>query len=256
MRNLDALGAALAARPRPVTVFFRDDDAGWANDRLSTLCETMSEAGVALDAAVIPAALDAVTSAHIDRLSRRFASTLNFHQHGYAHSNHQVEGRNCEFGSDRDIEQQRRDISLGQERLRSALGALLDPIFTPPWNRCTEDACRALAEFDFRAISRITGSTNIEHFGLADISVAIDWQKKRRGVPLTGSEFCQYAQHYLLNSDVVGVMLHHEHLDGSDLRRLRRFITCLQDSGNVSFRSMLQIVDSGCLEQRGDRQCA
>jgi len=256
VRNLDALGAALAARTRPLTVFFRDDDAGWGNEQLSTLCGTMSETGVDLDVAVIPAALDSSTAAHIARLSRQYASTLNFHQHGYSHSNHQAEGRNCEFGSGRDLAQQRRDISLGQERLQDALGALLDPIFTPPWNRCTENTCRLLAEFNFRAISRIAGSTNIQHFGLTDISVAIDWQKKRRGVPLTWSEFCQYAQHYLLNSDVVGVMLHHEYLTDSELSRLCRFIACLRGSGKVRFRSMLQIIDSGGLEKMGDRQCA
>jgi len=256
VRNLDALGAAIAARTQPVTVFFRDDDAGWANDQLSILCETMSEVGVDLDVAVIPAALDSSTAANIARLSRQFASILNFHQHGYSHINHQAEGRNCEFGSDRDIEQQRRDIGLGQRRLQDTLGTLIDPVFTPPWNRCTEDTCKVLAELDFRAISRIAGSVRIEHFGLADISVAIDWQKKRRGVPLTWSEFCQYAQHYLLNSDVVGVMLHHEHLTDSELSRLRRFIACLRDSGNVRFRSMLQVVDSGGLEQKGDRKCA
>ena len=256
MRNLDALGAALSARLEPVTVFFRDDDAGWANDQLSILCETMSEAGVDLDVAVIPATLDSSTTTHIARLARQFASILNFHQHGYSHTNHQTEGRNCEFGSDRDIEQQRRDIGLGQAQLQDALGALLDPVFTPPWNRCTSDTCKVLTELDFRAISRIAESARINHYGLADISVAIDWQKKRRGVPLSWSEFCQYAQHYLLSSDVVGVMLHHEHLTGSDLSLLCRFIACLRDSGKVRFRSMLQIVDSDCLGEKGDRQCA
>jgi predicted deacetylase len=256
MHELDALAAALAARSRPVDVFFRDDDAGWGSDQLSTLCETMSEAGVDLDLAVIPAALEGSTAIHITRLARQFASILNFHQHGYAHCNHQAQGRSCEFGSDRNSEQQHRDISLGQERLQDVLGASLDPVFTPPWNRCSEATCKALAELEFRAISRIAGSVDINHFGLADISVAIDWQKKRRGVPLTWSGFCQYAQHHLLNSDVVGVMLHHEHLGGPDLSRLRSFIACLRDSGNVRFRSMLQILDSDCREQRGYQQCA
>ncbi len=251
MCNLDDLAKALEGKSRPVTVFFRDDDAGWANGQLAMLCERMSEVGIDLDLAVIPAALDRTTSAAIIRLSRQFGSTLNFHQHGYAHVNHQQEGRRCEFGDERRLELQRHDIALGRERLHDTLGTLVDPIFTPPWNRCTADTCRALSELDFKALSRIAGSSEIDHFGLADISVSIDWRKKKQNAFLTWTEFCQYAIHHLLNFDVVGVMLHHEHLENDDLHRLHRFIDCLRDSGKVRFQSMLQIVELECVEKGG-----
>lgn len=251
MHDLDALTVALQSRTQPATVFFRDDDAGWGNGHLGTLCERMSEVSIDLDLAVIPAALDRLTSANIIRLSRHFSSTVNFHQHGYAHINHQQQGRKCEFGSQRDIDQQRRDIRLGQTRLQDTLGTLVDPIFTPPWNRCTSDTCKVLSEFGFKAISRISGSNGVEHFGLMDVSASIDWQKKKQCVPLTWTEFCQYATHHLLNCDVVGVMLHHEHLTNDDYVRLRQFVDCLRDSGKVRFRSMLQIIDSACLEKGG-----
>lgn len=251
MRELESLATTLQSRRQPVTVFFRDDDAGWGNGTLRTLCERVSETGVELDLAVIPGALDQPTAAELIRLSRQFGSNLNFHQHGYVHANHQQEGRRCEFGSEREIDSQRKDIELGRKLLHETLGELIDPIFTPPWNRCTTDTCKVLSEFDFEAISRISGSTAIEHFGLTDISVAIDWQKKKHGVPLAWTEFCQYAQHYLQNNDVVGVMLHHERLTDDDLDRLCRLIECLRSSDKVEFRSMLQIVHSMCSEQGG-----
>lgn len=251
MRDLEPLEMALQSRSRPVTVFFRDDDAGWGNGALRALCERVSETGIELDLAVIPGALDRPAAAELIRLSRQFGSTLNFHQHGYVHTNHQQEGRKCEFGNERYIGLQRNDIGLGQKHLKEVLGELVDPIFTPPWNRCTSDTCRVLAEFDFEAVSRISGSSEIEHFGLTDISVAIDWQKKKHGEPLSWTEFCRYAQHYFQNCDVVGVMLHHEHLRNDDLDRLCLLIECLRDSGKAEFQSMLQIVHSGCGEQRG-----
>jgi hypothetical protein len=251
MRELDALAGILAARTTPVNVFFRDDDVGWYGDRLRSLCETFSEADVELDLAVIPAALDRAKSADLIRLSRQHAHVLNFHQHGYAHVNHQTAGRKCEFGSDRGVEVQRRDIERGRGRMREVLGELVDPIFTPPWNRCTRETSSALQALDFMALSRILGSAEVEHFGLTSIPVSIDWEKKRGGVKLSWAEFCLYAERFFHVDKVVGVMLHHEHMAADNLYRLSRFIDTLRDSGKVIFRSMLSVVESIRDEQKG-----
>src|SRR6476661_3177300 len=42
---------------QPVDVFFRDDDAGWADERLLELVARFAERGLPLDLAVIPAEL-------------------------------------------------------------------------------------------------------------------------------------------------------------------------------------------------------
>ena len=54
---LDPLRLALDEHPDPVTVFFRDDDAGWADDALRTVMDLFAEDDLPLDVAVIPAAL-------------------------------------------------------------------------------------------------------------------------------------------------------------------------------------------------------
>ena len=76
---------------------------------------------------------------------------VGLHQHGLAHVNHEREGRKCEFGPSRDAAAQRRDIADGRERLAALLGDRVDPIFTPPWNRCTADTGAVLAELGFAA---------------------------------------------------------------------------------------------------------
>src|SRR3954467_1577014 len=76
----------------PVDVFFRDDDAGWADERLLELIDRFAAHGLPLDLAVIPMELSAVLA---ERLAER---PVGLHQHGYAHTNHQLEGRKCEFG--------------------------------------------------------------------------------------------------------------------------------------------------------------
>jgi hypothetical protein len=54
---LEPLRGALDAADRPVTFFSRDDDVGWADDRLWILLDRFASSRVPVDLAVIPAAL-------------------------------------------------------------------------------------------------------------------------------------------------------------------------------------------------------
>lgn len=54
---LAPLRAALDHAARPVTFFFRDDDAGWADDDLYRLIDIFDRWAIPLDLAVIPNAL-------------------------------------------------------------------------------------------------------------------------------------------------------------------------------------------------------
>ena len=112
MRNLLL---SLDEATEPVDVFFRDDDAGWEDARLLELIARFAEHGVPLDLAVIPAEL------HEGLAARLADSHAGLHQHGYAHTNHQVEGRKCEFGPARARAEQHADIAAGQERLTELL---------------------------------------------------------------------------------------------------------------------------------------
>ena len=113
-------------------------------------CSTGSpRAALPVDLAVIPAELDAGLAREL-----RARPRVGLHQHGLAHVNHEREGRRCEFGPARGAAAQRRDIEAGRARLADLLGERVDPIFTPPWNRCTADTGRCLAELGFAALSR------------------------------------------------------------------------------------------------------
>lgn len=143
-----ALTEALDAAPRPVAVFFRDDDAGWEDERLRELVARFAGHGLPVDLAVIPAEL------HDDLAAWLRDSHAGLHQHGYEHTNHQAEGRKCEFGPARDKAAQREDIARGQAQLQALLGDRLDPFFTPPWNRCTRATAENLVELGFALLSR------------------------------------------------------------------------------------------------------
>jgi hypothetical protein len=225
---LRPLEAALDAAPEPVTVFFRDDDAGWADARLLALIDRFAAHGLPLDLAVIPA-----------ELSPGLAATLRerpvgLHQHGYAHVNHQREGRKCEFGSDRSRAQQEHDIAAGRERLRALLGDRLDPFFTPPWNRCTRDTGEALVALGFAALSR---EHRAEPLGLLP-EVPVHLDVARLGPEELDARFAAH----VAGGGPVGVMFHHAVMEPDDFARADALLGLLAGHPNVAPRTMTQLV--------------
>ena len=136
---------ALDAASLPLAIFLRDDDAGWDDARLMTLLAAVARAGVAIDLAAIPLAVGEALARELRARIDDAPEQLGLHQHGYAHTNHQTEGRSCEFGSVRDAAAQRQDLMGGRDRLQQHFGHRLDAYFTPPWNRCTPDTPLLLA---------------------------------------------------------------------------------------------------------------
>jgi len=67
--------------------------------------------------------------------------------------------------------------------------------------------------------------------------------KKRKGKRLNTAELIEYMGG-LFNTDdeVVGVMLHHEHMDRENRMLLSQFIESLRQSQMVSFESMMDVV--------------
>ena len=70
-RWLAPIRVALDAAPdASVRWFVRDDDPGWADDRLRALLDTTAAAGAAVDLAAIPAALGTRTAGRLRRMTR------------------------------------------------------------------------------------------------------------------------------------------------------------------------------------------
>jgi hypothetical protein len=219
---LDPVRAALDSRPAPADVFFRDDDAGWGDDRLRALLDRFERRELPLDLAVIPAALDRRLAADLRR--RAATQRLGLHQHGYAHRNHEPHGRKYEFGPHRSAQQQRRDIEAGAARLRDLLGDLVQPIFTPPWNRCTVDTAQCLVEHGFDVLSRESRAEPLGVAGLREVPVRIDWLKPDVGERLAAS---------LARGGRVGVMFHHAVMDSEDLSRADELLALLASHRRV-----------------------
>jgi predicted glycosyltransferase len=221
VRNaLDHLGQA-------ASVFFRDDDCGWADDRLLLLLDIFADFDLPIDLAAIPAALN---SAFAQKLSRRIAAhpeRLRIHQHGFAHVNHEPEGKKCEFGAARSYGCQRADIAEGQRRLSELLDVAPDPIFTPPWNRCNSVTARCLTELGFQVLSRESHAAPFDVPGLCELPITVDWFAHRKKVRLDRMEWGRTLAAKLESDASLGIMLHHAVMDAEEMQTLAQLLSLM-----------------------------
>jgi predicted deacetylase len=238
---LDPLRAALDTAEAPVDVFFRDDDAGWNDAALYALLDLFAAHEAPIDLAVIPTELHPPLVAELLERRRGAGGRLGLHQHGYCHANHQTEGRKCEFGSARAFAAQRDDIAEGRFLLSEQFGDALDPIFTPPWNRCTNDTGLALVELGYTALSRDATAVPLDMPGLAELVVQVDWFSSRQGVRLTRSELGLLLAQRAAGPAPLGVMLHHAVMDRSERDGVTALLAVLTAHPNVSLHSMAQL---------------
>ncbi len=239
---LAPLRAALMDRRAPVEFFVRDDDAGRADAQLFRLLGVFESHAATLDLAVIPAALQPQTAEALRQRRARWPG-LNFHQHGYAHVNHEREGRKCEFGLTRGLARQQADIRMGKDRLAALLGDV-DPIFTPPWNRCTQETVSALKREGFRALSREAKAAPLALQELYSLPVSVDWRRQRGEVRETPRDSAvAMAEQVAAGAAKVGLMLHHQVLDDEDFDALDALLKVLRAAANTRLSSMMEFVE-------------
>jgi predicted deacetylase len=222
----------------PLTFFLRDDDAGWEDARLYSLLDLIEKLNRPIDLAAIPCALHQDSARELrDRIDST-AGKLRIHQHGYAHLNHQVEGRSCEFGSDRQQSAQKSDLILGTRLLRDHFHERLDTLFTPPWNRCSVDTPKLLAELGFTALSRDRSASAQQE--LQELSVDVDWSKHYRNAGLQGVVHALRMAILARQRDrgALGLMLHHAAMDSSELARLQLILSALAEHPKIQWVSM------------------
>jgi peptidoglycan/xylan/chitin deacetylase (PgdA/CDA1 family) len=237
---LDPVRAALDAAPGPVTIFFRDDDGGWDDARLFELLDRFDAHDLPLDVAVIPAELEPPLAREL--VARRAGSRVGLHQHGYDHTNHETEGKKQEFGPARSPEAKRRDIEAGRDRLRELLGDAFDPIFTPPWNRCTPDTAASAAELGFRVLSREASYAPFGVAGLSEVPVHVDWFAKSKGEPLSREQIGERLATFVSAGDgPIGVMFHHAVMDAGEMAAADELLALLAGHERCRFSSILAL---------------
>jgi hypothetical protein len=234
---LRPLRDTLDAVPEPVTVFFRDDDAGWRDERLVTLLDVFAERAVPIDLAAIPVA---VTPALARVLSARSEASgmVGVHQHGYAHRNHEPQGRRCEFGPSRPASAQLADLGEGRRRLLELFGPALQPLFTPPWNRCTPETAECLVGLGVAVLSRDRTAGELAFPGLSELPVQVDWFAKHRGERLGRVAIGELLAARAAEPAPLGVMLHHAEMAADDMAAIGELLDLLSSHDRVRCLTM------------------
>jgi hypothetical protein len=224
---LDPVWQALDESNTGVDFFFRDDDVGWAHDECRAVLALFRRHSAPIDIAVIPSALTAEIAVELCALHDEAPTLLGIHQHGLSHTNHEVAGRKCEFGTSRLRQDQYLDIQLGKTKLETLLGSALDPIFTPPWNRCIEATGECLRELGFRVLSCDTTAPTLALSGLTELPISIDWFAKKSGTRLSFQTLGTLIATKVKQGRPVGIMLHHALMSANECDLLNDLLVLL-----------------------------
>lgn len=232
---LEPLRQSLADRGELLPLFFRDDDAGWDDARLMALVDVFRSANGHVDLAAIPAAISPGLGRRLSRLVDE--GYVSVHQHGWTHINNEPWGRKCEFGPSRPQAAQHRDLNRGRDLLAERLDGRVEPFFTPPWNRCTDETARLLAQLGFSVLSADRSAPRRDVPGLTEIAVSIDWVRSwsRGGRGALAADLREVVQRVTADHGPsgVGVMLHHAVMSADELAALRELLGLL-DSARVA----------------------
>jgi hypothetical protein len=165
------------------------------------------------------------------------------HQHGFAHLNHEMEGRKCEFGVGRVASLQQRDIDAGRLMLSDLLGPLVGEIFTPPWNRCVAATGECLLRAGFRVLSRDSTAAPLELEGLCELPITVDWFARRKGLRLSRIELGEQLAAAAATTNPVGVMFHHALMDAEELAHNGELLGLLSSHHNARCSLMNALVE-------------
>ena len=166
--------------PGDKVVFFRADDIAEVSEDFSRLIALFLNHPRAIGPwRRSPPGSTSENWAEIGKLTSDASFLWCWHQHGWSHADHSVEGKKCEFGDDRAPEDIEDDLGRGRRRLEAIMGDSFSPVFTPPWNRCGRFALDALKKLGFEAVSRSEGATPAAPSGLAQCDINVDLHTRK-----------------------------------------------------------------------------
>ncbi len=197
----------------PGRIFFRADDVAAPGRKLAKLMDIFKRQRIPLCLAVVPAWLTGRRWQYLKGLGAKESSLWCWHQHGWRHVNHEIDGKKQEFGASRSRSDIKRDLLLGKRRLEDLMAAEFYPVFTPPWNRCSLNTLQLLQDLGYAAVSRSRGSQPKAPKELSDLYVNVDLHTRKERDPASGWNNLLNELQQALSSDCCGIMIHHQRMN-------------------------------------------
>ena len=228
----ETIQAGCAETASEVFVFFRADDIGAPGKAFTRMVKLFKRAEIPLCLAVVPSWL---TRTRYQTLREATGDTELFcwHQHGWLHKNHQLSGKKGEFGEHRSREHQRCDLLNGRQRCTELLREDFYPVFTPPWNRCSQITLELLRELGFSGISRSAGASPSTLTGLPDFQVNVDLHTRKEKNHGDSLAKLLTELHQALASGQAGIMLHHQRMNDNGFFFLEELLQTLKSAKQI-----------------------
>ncbi len=243
----------LALEKKELRIFLRDDDTSDDLETLKCLFDVTLTSSVPLNLEIIPGELSEACIRLLDNHKHLHPDLFELNQHGWQHLNHEKEGRKCEFGSSRTFDQQYEDISKGKARLEAVFGDKFYPVFTPPWNRCTEDTFKALDQLGFKVFSKDKGKQTVAGYAFQEISTTLDlYQWKGNPAMKAPEEIITQLLTQMRTMEPIGILLHHKVMGSEAFSFLDFLLRLLRNYPNIRFHTFERLANPA-LHEKGLR---
>ena len=242
LQDCVAQALAQARLPLPVRFFFRADDIGVPASRFFRLMELFLDRHMPLCLAVVPSWLSRQRWDILRKTDQKAPGLWCWHQHGWRHVTHEIQGKKQEFGPVRPIGEIRQDIFRGREKLEYLMEDRFTPVFTPPWNRCDARTLALLKNHGFQAVSRHRRSMPKTPKGFPDFSVNVDLHTRRETTPEAGWQSLWKELSAAITSGTCGIMIHHQRMNEAAFEFLNVLLDVMMQNSHirpVHFKDML-----------------
>ena len=235
------LGCQLS--PNRPLVFFRADDIGIPSSGFMQLITCFQKHRLPLCLATVPAWLTQERLNELRSLTGRNSTQWCWHQHGRLHRNFEPSGKKQEFGPTRSKNDIQASLDKGKKRLENLLELDFQPVFTPPWNRCSGDTLKSLTDLGFKAVSRSRDAWPETLPQLPDFQVNVDLHTRKEAEPQLALDNLAMEIEQGLASGLCGIMIHHQRMNRAALQLLDILLGLIKNNRRlrpVHFGELLQ----------------
>lgn len=215
-------------------LFFRADDIGVPSQKFFQLIDCFKKHKFPLCLATVPTWTTKKRLTELQKQTGKNSTQWCWHQHGRQHRNFEPSGKKQEFGPTRTTEDIQKSLQQGKTRLEGLLHTEFTPIFTPPWNRCSETTLTALPKLGFSAISRSRGATPKSPADFPDFQVNVDLHTRKEVSPLVGMAKLLSEVESGLASGRCGIMIHHQRMNKASFIFLDLLLGLLQSNCSIA----------------------
>lgn len=219
--------------PTNCTIFFRADDIGIPSKNFQSLIQCFQHHKLPLCLATVPSWLNENRLDALSRITGKGSTQWCWHQHGATHRNYESSGKKQEFGPSRSSRELQKSLLEGKNKLITLFKDDFFPVFTPPWNRCSQDTIDSLIELDFKAISRNKDARPKSPPLLPDLSVNVDLHTRKEATIEHALVNFRQELSWSISSGFCGIMIHHQRMNNRAFHFLDILLGVLKQEKNI-----------------------